>query len=729
MKHKGEIMKRLARIISVLLAATFFVLGALPLTPAFAATNINLIANPSVETVTSSGAPVNWSQSRWGTNSATLQYMASGYVGSHSLYVSMTSRTDGDAKWMHDAVTIKPNTSYTYTSAYQSNINTEIDLQYTDTTGKVSYSYVGTIAPSSNWQTLSVNFIAPANASKVSVMHIVASVGWLQTDNFSLSETVVAPPPAADNFISNNSFETVNGTVPAGWNKNSWGVNNALFSYENSGRTGTKSAKVTISSYSSGDAKWYAEPVAVTAGASYIYQDYYKSTINSRVVAAFIDAAGNYSYKELAGSPASSDWVQYSSIFTAPASAKKVTILHLIDSVGSLTIDDTYLFTYAEQLPAPVGISIPNASFEIANGKVPANWQKNSWGTNTVSFSYLSNGHTGTKSAKVTISKYTDGDAKWYFDPITTLQPGKQYRFTVWYKTNVTPHPVAMFNMADGSVRYFGMPATQPSGSTTAWQKYSDTFIVPVGTVSTSVFMFISQVGWLQTDDYSLENYTPTGFNRPLLSLTFDDGHEDNVTTALPILNKYGLKTTQCYATNYIEGMDQDVIDGVKAFSTSGHEICSHSVNHPFLTAVGASQLTTELSHSQQYLQTLTGQPVVAFATPYGDYDTKVLNAIKQYYKLHRSVDEGFNSKDNLNPYNIRVQNILSATSAEQVSAWIAQAQADKTWLVLVYHRVANDPGAYDCYVNVFEQHIQAILNSGITVKTLSDAYSEVSVQ
>ncbi len=450
----------------------------------------------------------------------------------------------------------------------------------------------------------------------------------------------------------------------------------------------------------------------------------------TRVVVAFIDSANNYTYKELAGAPASATaWSQYSSIFTVPSSAIKATVFHIIDSVGSLTIDDVSLSVYTSTIPT-TGPVIFNPSLEIANGSVPANWVQGKWGTNSTVFSYVSEGHTGTKSVKVAVSNYSSGDAKWYFEPITTVQVGKQYRFSVWYKTNVSPKVVAMFIMADGSEKYFGMPVTLAgSNGATEWQQYSDTFIVPTGAVAASVFLFINQNGWVQTDDYSLTEYTPTGFNRPLLSLTFDDGHEDNVLTALPILNKYGLKTTQCYATTYIQGMTQDVIDGVKAFSSSGHEICSHSVTHPYMTAITNSQLTTELSSSQQYLRSSTGQQVSAFATPYGDYNSNVLTYTKQYYGLHRSVDEGFNSKDNLNPYNIRVQNILNTTTAAQVAAWIAQAKAENTWLVLVYHRVANDPGPYDSYINVFEQHIQTILSSGITVKTLTDAYNEVSVQ
>lgn len=702
----------------LVLAATIIAL------PAFAADSA--IPNGSVE-VANGTNPANWSASRWGNNTATLTYKNEGHTGTRSLYVAMTARTDGDAKWMHDAVTVKGNTSYTYGSWYKSDIATEIDIQYTNADGSVSYAYVATVAPSANWTQLALNFVTPATASKASVMHIIAGKGWLQTDDMSLNETVVTPPVDQENYIPNASFETANGSSPAKWAKNNWGVNTAQFSYETTGRTG-KSAKVTLSAYTSGDAKWFAEPVEITGGKSYLYRDYYKATVPTRVVVAFIDANNNYTYQEIAGAPASANaWAKYEATFAAPANAVKTSVYHLIDKVGSLAIDDVNLYV---ALPAPTDPVIANASFETAISGNPANWLKSGWGNNKPTYQYMNEGHTGTKSAKVTVASYVDGDAKWYFEPITSIKPGSQYRFTAWYKTNVTPHAVAMFIMADGSERYFGMPVPRPAANaSTVWQKYSDTFSVPEGAVSGSVFMYIAQNGWLQTDDYSLTTYHPNGFSRPLLTLTFDDGHEENATTALPVLNKFGFKTTQCFATSFIEGQSKQVIDGVLAFKNSGHEICSHTVTHPFLTTVSASALTYELQHSKQYLQSLAGNTVNNFATPYGDYNAKVVDETKKFYRSHRSVDEGYNSKDNFDIYNLRVQNILDTTTPQQVAAWIAQAQTDKTWLVLVYHRIANDPGPYDAYISVFEQQMAAIASSGIIVKTTNAALDEVVSQ
>lgn len=728
-------MKRLTSFLTALILLAALVL---PVTATAAGTN--LLANSSVETATAAGLPDNWRADKWGNNTATLTHEATGHTGK-SVLVTMTARTDGDAKWMADAVNVTPGKSYTYTSWYKSSIATEIDLQYTDASGNVSYAYVQAVPASANWQQLTATFTSPANAAKVSVMHIIAGVGMLQTDDFSLSLTEETPPvipptepPAGTNLIDNPSFETANGTAPASWEKNNWGTNTPTFTYLGSGRTGTKSVQVAVANYTSGDAKWFAAPVSITAGQRYIYSDWYKSGVVSRVVVAFIDASGNYTYSELGNAAAAVAWTQYSASFTAPTTAKQATIFHLLDRNGTLGIDDASLVK-----TAPSTEIIANPSVETpspANPKTPADWTASSWGNNKPAFTYENGGQSGGKSVKVTMSNYVDGDAKWFFNPIdvngTTLQKDKQYRFTTWYKAKVgtIPKAVAMFIKADGSAQYFGMPNPQPaSNSAYTWAKYSDTFSIPQDAVKVSVFLFINQSGWIQTDNYSITPYVPSGFNQPLLSLTFDDGHEDNVTNALPLLNQLDLKTTQCFATEHIENDPQQATGNVLAFYNSGHEICSHSVTHPMMTTLTAAQLDHEAKYSRDYLQGIIGGPVRNFATPYGDYNATVIGTLKKYYRSHRTVDEGYNSKDNFDIYRVRVQNIFNTTTAAQVSAWVEQAKADKTWLVLVYHRVGANPGQFDSSPEGFTTQMQAIKQSGITVKTYNAALDEVTAQ
>lgn len=720
-------MKRFLTSILAFLVATSAIFSL----PFAQAAEPNLVPNPSVETAETATKPSQWTSNKWGSNSATFSYLTSGRTGSRSVKTEVTNYVDGDAKWYFNAVAVQTGKEYNYTDYYQSNVETQVVAQYLDAANNPSYQWLGSLPASSTWAQGSFTFTVPASVAKVSIFHVVNTNGWLVLDDAELAATVTSIPQPGTNLVTNPSLQTGNAadTAPAGWLQNKWGANTAKFTYvKNGGYQSTRSVRVDISNYQSGDAKWYFTAVSAKPNTTYTFSDYYKSSVATRTVAVSYDANNVPTYIDLAASiPASSSWKKTTATFKTPASTKKLSVFHVIEKNGWLQTDT---FSLVEEQPVIDTDLVPNNSLErisTADPAMPDKWLKNSWGTNTPTFEYVNGGRTGNRSVKVTISNYQSGDAKWYFEPITNLERGKQYRFSTWYKTNTAPHVVAMFIKDDGTEKYFGLPQPFPSG-TTDWQFYSDTFSVPVDAKAVSVFLFVASNGYVQTDDYHIELYQPTGFSRPLVSLTFDDGQEDNVATALPMLNSYGFKSTQCYATDHIEG-NTGQVQNVLAFKNSGHEICSHTVSHPFLTSLGATQLTYELQHSKQFLESIIGGPVRNFASPYGDYNAAVNAEIAKYYRSHRTVDEGYNSKDNFNIYRLRVQNVQYNTTLAEFQSWLDRAKADKTWLILVYHRVANNPGQFDTYVSDFSQQLQAIQQSGLNVKTYNAALDELVPQ
>ncbi len=550
---------------------------------------------------------------------------------------------------------------------------------------------------------------------------------------------------AATNLIANPSVETpdATGSAPLNWQHGSWGTNTAAFSYPTGGgHQGSRSVRVDVSNYVNGDAKWYFDPVTVAPNSDYVFIDYYKADVATTVVAECLDSANNVvANLEMSPAPVASPstWTKAGFAVHTTATTSKLTIMHLIAKNGFLQTDD---FSLAAQTPIPITDFVPNNSVEQVSDidtNMPAGWQQGSWGTNVHTFGYANEGHTGSRSVRVDVTSYNDnpvgtaGDAKWFFNP-QPLTRGQAYRFSAYYKTNVVPRVVAMFEQDDGTEAFFGMPNPQPGADAqTQWQLYSDTFVVPATAKATTVFFFLDKVGWVESDDYHLATYQPVGFSRPLVTLTFDDSFEDNVTSVIPRLATLGFKATQFVCTQYVEGNvpgvvpDPNAVADILAFKNAGFEIGSHSVTHPFLTQMTAAQVDYELSHSQSYLQGLIGAPVKNFASPYGDYNVTVNNAIRTYYKSHRTVDEGSNSKDNLDPYRIRVQNMQTTTTLAQYQSWLDRAKADKTWLVLVYHRVTDDtPEQYDTRTADFDQQMAALKASGMTVKTYNDALDEV---
>lgn len=372
---------------------------------------------------------------------------------------------------------------------------------------------------------------------------------------------------------------------------------------------------------------------------------------------------------------------------------------------------------------------VPNGSLEQVSGvdpSMPESWQHTSWGDNSAFFEYLDSGHTGTKSVKVTVSDHVDGDARWYFDP-QPLAAQQAYRFIVYYRTNAQPNVTAELTHDDDTLSYSELARPLPDG-TAGWQRYEESFYVPAGIKLVTVFMRLECDGWLQTDDYFIDTYTPVGFDRPLVTLTFDDGMEENVTTVLPRLEALGYKATQYIATKYVEGVPA-MEANLLAFRDAGHEIGSHSVNHDDLTTLTPAQLDYELAHSRDYLRGLTGQKICGFALPFGLYNREVVDAVMSYYRSNRTVDAGYNSRDRLASNRILVQNLAKDTALAEYRSWLDQAKADNTWLVLVYHRVTDtEMNPYDTHIADFDDQMQALSDSGIEVKPMNEVLNELTV-
>lgn len=386
--------------------------------------------------------------------------------------------------------------------------------------------------------------------------------------------------------------------------------------------------------------------------------------------------------------------------------------------------------------PPVSGNLIANPSVETASNNIPTSWTNDSWGTNTHNFTYEATGQDGTHSVKTNVTQYTSGDAKWYFTPVT-VTPGTTYNYSEWYKSNVASEVDAMVTLNDGTIQYFWLGS--PTASASNWTKLNYSFTAPANAKNITIFHVVAKVGYVQNDNFYFGTDQPGGggstFTRGLVSLNFDDGWRNIYTNGLPLMQKYGLTSTQ-----YLNS--QPVVDGypdymtyqmVKDFKAAGHELSWHTRTHADITTLSASQLDTELTIPAVFL-TGTGTTVgdyKNFASPYGAYNPTSVAAVMQKYRSHRSTDVGYNGKSNFDITNIKVQNIESTTTPADVQNWVNQAIANKTWLVIVYHEVSTTPE--DAQYSVTPANLDAELNivkqSGVTVKTMDKALDEVTAQ
>ncbi|HMT56341.1 MAG TPA: carbohydrate binding domain-containing protein, partial [Candidatus Saccharibacteria bacterium] len=233
-----------------------------------------------------------------------------------------------------------------------------------------------------------------------------------------------------------------------------------------------------------------------------------------------------------------------------------------------LTAIFSLVFVLSAQTSATSTNLMLNASAESGATNSATNWSKGSWGTLTSSYTVPNSGaQDGTRSLKVTVTKYKSGDAKWMPD-LVGVTPSATYEASLWYKANVSTEVDVAFKLTNGTMQYVWL-ATAPSSSTT-WKQTKVSFTVPSNVVSAQIFQAISKNGWVQTDNYSLVNtiaskptptptpvpvptptppVTSTSFSRPLVSIEFDDGWSSAYTNGLPLVESFGWKPTQYVIT------------------------------------------------------------------------------------------------------------------------------------------------------------------------------------
>lgn len=537
---------------------------------------------------------------------------------------------------------------------------------------------------------------------------------------------------AGENLIANPSLEIDGGAnMPAGWVQEIAGDNDAVFSYLSSdAQDGIRSVKITMARRTSGSADLVlAAPVSVIPGETYYFESYYQSSAETETDVEFQDADGNLSWKWLGNNPVSEDWKLASYSFEIPAGVVKVRVYQALAAPGYLRTDNYALYRTPNVV---VKDNIPNASMEVsdfADGG-PIAWECDNWGENTPVFTYDVSGYDGNRSLKIELDHWENGDARCYFDH-QPVEGGRNYLFTDYYKSDVVTDVYAKTVTAAGAVRYLwlGSPAVAAD-----WSEFSATVYISEDVVEYTILHAISKAGYLVTDNYSFRPLEETAFSRGMVSITFDDGFANVYNNALPVLARYGFKTTQYIVSGAIgskTNLDLPAMtrSQIAAMCAAGHEIGSHTAGHPRLTSLSSKKLNSELSSSKKILDAIC-VPVDSLAIPYGDYNDNTISAAKKYYDSVRTSDRGENVLIGFDPHRIKTQYVMDTTTIGEIETWLARAAENRSWLVLLYHNVGSEYNyGYTATVEDFGRQMAAIEASGLPVLTVGQALAEIIPQ
>jgi peptidoglycan/xylan/chitin deacetylase (PgdA/CDA1 family) len=160
---------------------------------------------------------------------------------------------------------------------------------------------------------------------------------------------------------------------------------------------------------------------------------------------------------------------------------------------------------------------------------------------------------------------------------------------------------------------------------------------------------FEAQLAWLVVNGY--QSLTVTALVECMrrqsvpersVAITFDDGFADNLTHALPILQRHNMTATLYVATAYIgstsrwlqaEGEGNRPMlswEGVRELDHAGVEIGAHTLTHPQLDTLSTPAARAEIVESKQELEQHLQHAVPSFAYPHGYYSNAVKKIVRE---------------------------------------------------------------------------------------------------
>jgi hypothetical protein len=174
--------------------ALMFGLGLTSTQPARA--SVNLVANPGFEELDSSGWPVCWEQSGYGTNVAAFSVSHQSHTGSNAMQITMTAAGTGDRKAMMQensscAPAVTPGHQYQLDVSYMSNTADSVITMFRHDTqdGWQYWTDLASLPVSSSYAQASVNTpVIPPNTDQITWGVTIYGVGTVITDDYSMQD-------------------------------------------------------------------------------------------------------------------------------------------------------------------------------------------------------------------------------------------------------------------------------------------------------------------------------------------------------------------------------------------------------------------------------------------------------------------------------------------------------------------------------------------------------------
>lgn len=222
----------------------------------------------------------------------------------------------------------------------------------------------------------------------------------------------------------------------------------------------------------------------------------------------------------------------------------------------------------------------------------------------------------------------------------------------------------------------------------------------------------------------------PRLFEEPLISVTFDDGFETTYTQAMPLLQKYGIRTTQYVLSGTADNPIYVSWEQIAQMQKAGHEIGCHTVIHPDLTTLDDEDLDYQLKTCKADLSKRFG-PIYNFAAPYGAQNDRTRAAINKYFDSQRNTDgdpsngvteADVNVAENFNRTNIIGVTVRHDTTVEELHRLVAYTKVANGWLVLTYHQADDRNSKFSLDAQKFDEQFKYLSSTDVRIVPMQEA-------
>jgi peptidoglycan/xylan/chitin deacetylase (PgdA/CDA1 family) len=563
----------------------------------------------------------------------------------------------------------------------------------------------------------------------VLVVPIVCGLLLLWQQYTSAQPQISAPQ---SNILPNASLDEVDGHgFPIGWQLSQ--SSPAVTAESSKGYSSPTSLVLTNTSDTVNGNTTLTSPIAtVKSGETYLYKAFYRSDTPFDLLLRKNYTDGSHDQMIVGRFDPNTEWETASYVFTSQNNVQSVQFIYSFSAKGKLQIDNTYLEpnpsdVYVAPQPNLTTNLTPNSELTSGDGETVDGWSKYSHGDNQATLQYMVNSDKPFLRSQVTA--YKSGEAKWQYDPIEA-KGGQAYQFNVTYQSDTPASVVAEYTLQSDKRQFEIVKDLLPAKD---WTKYSGNLEVPAGAKNVMVTVVQQGNGTVDTRDYGLYNITKPGeltWNKPRLSFTFDDGWESAYTAGSALLNLYGYEGTFYLNPSTIDTKNFMTSAQVTELVQNGHEIASHGYEHLDFTTLDRAGMKYQFEHAYDYFKEVHNLKQVNFSVPFGGNDAQTMFYARKYYTSLRGTGAGVNTRQNLDPYNLKVLYVGSSVSNDKLNAAIADAKSKNGWLILVYHRI-DTAAKGETVINPaqFQQQLDSVKASDITVEPVAAALQEIGSQ